>query len=224
MDRILIVEDDKGIQEVLRNYLEAEGYEVSVAEDGVEGIQRFHGETFSLVLLDIMLPKIDGYGVLEVIRKESDVPVVMLTALEDEGHQIKGMELLADDYVTKPFSPQVLMYKVAAILRRSGSQPLNTLTYQELTLDLEGYRAYLSGEEKEFELLRVFLTNLGRVFTRQTLLDQVWGIDYFGDERIVDTHIKNLRKKLDRSYIETVRGVGYRIDKDHKLDKKQPGR
>ncbi|HIQ97003.1 MAG TPA: response regulator transcription factor [Candidatus Limivivens merdigallinarum] len=222
MNRILIVEDDRGIQEVLKNYLEAEGYQVSVAWDGVEGIQKFHQEPFSLVLLDIMLPKIDGYGVLEVIRKESDVPVVMLTALEDECYQLKGMKLLADDYVTKPFSPQVLMYKVAAILRRAGADAASqTLSYRELTLDPVEYRAVLGGKElvltqKEFDLLKVFLTNLGRVFTRQNLLDQVWGIDYFGDERIVDTHIKNLRKKLNRDYIETVRGVGYRIDKADK--------
>ena len=129
---------------------------------------------------------------------------------------------MADDYVTKPFSPQVLMYKVAAILRRAGADAASqTLSYRELTLDPVEYRAVLGGKElvltqKEFDLLKVFLTNLGRVFTRQNLLDQVWGIDYFGDERIVDTHIKNLRKKLNRDYIETVRGVGYRIDKADK--------
>lgn len=222
MFRILVIEDDTDIQEVLENYLTAEGYEVLIASDGIEGIARFHEEPVDLVLLDVMLPKIDGFTVLELLRRESQVPVIMVTARDSVEDQIHGFRLLVDDYVPKPFDMPVLLCKIAAVLRRSGiAENTGNLTYRELVLDEEGHHVYLKGQEmemtqKEFELLRVFLKNAGRVFTRQGLLDQVWGMDYFGDERIVDTHIKNLRKKLGADYIQTVRGVGYRIEKNKK--------
>ena len=228
MNCIFVVEDEFDIQELLGNYLAEASYQVLAASDGVEAINLFEKEKdrIDLVLLDVMLPKIDGFGVLEVIRQSSLVPVIMLTALDDEAYQIKGYDLQADEYVTKPFSMQILLRKIGAVLRRSGkiSKEENTedlLRYGNLCLDLAGYQAWegpkkLELTQKEFELLREFLENQGRVLTRNQLLDAVWGADYFGEDRIVDTHIKNLRKKLEADYIDTIRGVGYRIDKIHK--------
>ena len=219
MEKILVVEDDADIQEVLKNYLMAEGYEVRLAEDGVEGLAAFQSWGPDLVLLDVMLPKVDGFAVLELIRKESLVPVLMVTAKDSVEDQVRGFHLLADDYIPKPFDMPVLLCKIAAVLRRTGrTEQKKDLVYGGLKLDEEGHHLFNEGQEveltqKEFDLLRLFLKNSGRVFTRQNLLDQVWGEDYFGDERIVDTHIKNLRKKLGNQLIETVRGVGYRLEK-----------
>lgn len=225
MYRILVVEDEEEIQEILKNYLEAEGYEVVQAEDGVDAIAKFHSARFDLILLDVMIPKIDGFGTCEVIRRESDVPIIMLTALEEEAFQIRGLDLKADDYITKPFSAPVLMRKIAAILRRvHKEEETQQIFYRDLRLDLSGHRVYMQeGTEvieaeltqKEFELLHILLLNKGIVLTRQKLLNLVWGEDYFGEERIVDTHIKNIRKKLKQNYISTIRGVGYRIDKEN---------
>lgn len=221
MNRILVIEDEPDIQEVLRNYLQASGYAVLVAGDGEEGLTVFQKEAVDLVLLDVMLPKVDGFTVLERIRKISGTPVILVTARDSVEDQVKGFGLLADDYIPKPFDMPVLLCKVAAVLRRTGKCETETdkmICCGNLRLDAERYRAYCGDTElelttKEFELLRVFMENPGRVFTRQRLLDLVWGMDYFGDERIVDTHIKNLRKKLDRDVIRTVRGVGYRLEK-----------
>lgn len=219
MAQILVVEDDKEIQTVLENYLSEEGYSVLLAGDGLEGIAAFHGKEVDLILLDVMLPKVDGFTVLELIRRENQIPVILVTARDSVEDQVKGFELLADDYVTKPFDMPVLLCKIRAVLRRSGRREAQErLRYRDLELDEEEYRGYLKSREleltqKEFELLRVFLTTPGKVYTRQSLLDQVWGFDYFGEERIVDTHIKNLRKKLGADYIQTVRGVGYRVEK-----------
>lgn len=228
MYRILVVEDDEDIQKILINYLQESGYEVEQADDGVEAIAKFRAGWFDLVLLDVMLPKIDGFGVCELIRKESDVPIIMLTALEEEEYQIRGLDLQADDYITKPFSAPVLMRKIAALLRRvhKNTGENKQLTYKRLFLDLEGYHVYRLTEnghdkteiiltQKEYEMLYVLLINKGIVLTRQRLLNLVWGEDYFGEERIVDTHIKNIRKKLGCNYIHTIRGVGYRIDKEN---------
>lgn len=219
MKKILVVEDDIDIQDILKNYLTDAGYEVVLASDGVEGISKFNSE-INLVLLDIMLPKIDGYGVCEVIRKQSQVPIIMLTALADEEDQIKGFEQQIDDYVPKPFSAKVLLYKIAAIFRRGGSEPeaSQCINYGNFVMDITGHHLYRNGNEivltqKEFELFQIMLENQGKVFTRQMLLDRLWGIDSEVEDRIVDSHIKNLRKKLDTDYIETIRGVGYRIDK-----------
>ena len=167
-----------------------------------------------------MLPKIDGYGVCELIRHTSTVPVVMLTALDDEAHQLQGFDLKIDDYITKPFSMPILLRKLEAVLRRAGGQSAGErqlLVYQKLTLDLDGYQAYVDGKpveltHREFEVLQLLLRNQGRVLTRQMLLNQLWDFDFLGDERVVDTHIKNLRKKLQLNYIETIRGVGYRVE------------
>ena len=216
MSYIFVVEDEFDIQELLKNYLEEAGYQVFCASDGVEAINLYEEEKekIDLVLLDVMLPKINGFGVLELIRKSSLVPVIMLTALDDESYQIKGYDLQVDEYVTKPFSTQVLLRKIGAVLRRSGkhlSDEKNPeiLQYGDLKLDSSGYQVW--EEERKVEL-----TQKEFVLTRNQLLDAVWGADYFGEDRIVDTHIKNLRKKLAGDYIDTIRGVGYRIDKIHK--------
>ena len=219
MKRILVVEDDPDIQELLRTFLEDAGYRVEVASDGVEAISLFSKSEYDLILLDIMLPKIDGYGVCELIRRESEVPIVMLTALDAESDQIKGFDLMADDYITKPFSLPVLMRKVDAILRRSSrNAEQKKLIYEDIVLDLEAYKAYVKAfqvdlTQREFELLRELISNVGKVLTRQMLLNSLWKYDFLGDERVVDTHIKNLRKKLGVNCIETIRGVGYRIDR-----------
>lgn len=221
MQRILIVEDDMDIQDILKNHLIDAGYEVVVAADGVAGIAMFD-DTIDLVLLDIMLPKIDGYGVCEVIRRKSQVPIIMLTALSDEENQLRGYAGQIDDYIPKPFSPKVLLCKIAAILRRGvyGKEKDSFIEYKDLKMDIEGFKLYRKGREivmtqKEFSLLRLMLENQGKVLTRQMLLDRLWSDDLEVEDRIVDSHIKNIRKKLGADYIETIRGVGYRIDKEN---------
>lgn len=223
MQKILIVEDDLDIQDLLKNFLQEVGYETAIARDGMEAILLFSSARFDLILLDIMLPKIDGFTVCELIRKQSQVPIIMLTALNGEEEQIKGLDLQVDDYITKPFSMPILIRKIAAVLRRSTmipDQEHQTITYQNLILDLDSYSASVDGEsheltQREFEVLRELLLNQGRVLTRQNLLDRLWKYDFLGDERVVDTHIKNLRKKLGIDFIQTIRGVGYKIDKEN---------
>ena len=220
MSKILIVEDDPSIQALLHDFIKEAGHNIVLAADGVEALAKYSEQPFDLVLLDIMLPKIDGYGVCEVIRQKSDVPIIMLTALDSEQSQIKGLDLQADDYVTKPFSMPVLLRKIAAVLRRTARQneAPQTLSYKTLTLDLGAYRVYSEQGDidltpREFEILRELILHKGRILTRQNLLQMLWKYEFLGDERIVDTHIKNLRKKLgEADYIETIRGVGYRID------------
>ena len=222
MQNILIVEDDMDIQELLREFLKEAGYEVMAASDGIEAMDLFAKNKFDLILLDIMLPKIDGFGVCELIRKQSQVPIIMLTALGGEEEQIRGLDLQVDDYITKPFSVPILIRKIAAVLRRSSQEQEEghkTIEYQNLSLDLDNYTATVDGTayeltQREFEVLRELLTHQGRIMTRQNLLDKLWRYDFYGDERVVDTHIKNLRKKLGIEFIQTVRGVGYKIDKE----------
>ncbi|MDO5424532.1 MAG: response regulator transcription factor [Eubacteriales bacterium] len=229
MKQILVIEDDDDIRELLDNFLTSAGYQITLAADGIEGLLQFEKKAYDLILLDLLLPKIDGFGVCEIIRKKSKVPIVMVTALGGEEDQIRGLDLMADDYITKPFSMQVLLRKIAAVFRRrewesgqreghSGEE--NTLIWGDLCMDTSAYKVWENGEEliltqKEYELLRTLLEHPGKVLTRQYLLDQVWGYDFFGDERIVDTHIKNLRKKTKEDYIHTVRGVGYCIDQEY---------
>lgn len=221
MKHILIVEDEPDIQELLCAYLRDAGYETVTAGDGVAALSQFQTQPFDLVLLDLMLPKIDGFGVCEMIRQQSQVPILMLTALDGEEQQLRGFGLDIDDYVTKPFSMPVLLEKIRVILRRRGgnSGPENLLRYRGLSLNLDSREAVLQGTPldlttREFDLLHTFLAAPGRVFTREMLLAKLWGYDFYGDERVVDSHIKNLRHKLGRDYIETVRGVGYRAAKE----------
>lgn len=220
--KILVIEDDRDIEELLQFFLEDNGYQVAIARDGLEGITMFREGGFSLILLDIMLPKIDGYAVCELVRKESDIPIIMVTALSDEEDLMKGLDLLADDYITKPFSMPVLLRKIGAVLRRSQrnqkGEANRMLLYQQLRLDLDNYQVFVAGEEtslmkREFEILKMLLENQGKVMTREILLEQLWQYEFYGNDRVVDNHIKNLRRKLGGSYIETVKGVGYRIAK-----------
>ncbi|MBM6663434.1 response regulator transcription factor [Flavonifractor plautii] len=222
MRKILIIEDELDIQELLAAYLRDAGYEIVIAGDGVEALAQFQQGAFDMILLDLMLPKIDGFGVCELIRRESSVPILMLTALDGEQEQLRGFQMEIDDYVTKPFSMPILLQKIRAILRRTagGMENNKCLHYRDLTLDLDGMEAVLAGRSldlttREFELLQALISSPGRVFTREVLLAKLWGYDFFGDERVVDSHIKNLRHKMGTDYIETVRGVGYRAAKEN---------
>ena len=220
---ILIIEDEKAIQNIIKAFLEDAGYTTVLADDGLEGIEQFHKCSPDLVLLDLMLPKIDGFAVCELIRKESHIPVIMLTARDDDDSQIKGFDALADDYITKPFTMPLVMRRIEAVLRRTeqGNQTENTIIhYKDLSLDIDSFTVLANGENislttREFEILKLLLENQGRVFTRDNLLNTIWGYDYFGDAKIVNTHIKNIRRKLGVDYIDTIRGVGYKIEKEN---------
>ena len=220
---ILIVEDEASIQNIIKAFLEDAGYTTVLADDGLEGIEKFHKYSPDLVLLDLMLPKIDGFAVCELIRKESQEPIIMLTVRDDDDSQMKGFDALADDYITKPFTMPLVMRHIEAVLRRTeqGNQTENTVMhYKEISLDIDSFTVLVSGESvslttREFEILKLFLENQGRVFTRDNLLNTIWGYDYFGDAKIVNTHIKNIRRKLGVDYIETIRGMGYKIEKEN---------
>lgn len=220
---ILIIEDEKAIQNIIKAFLEDAGYTTVLAYDGLEGIEQFHKCSPDLVLLDLMLPKIDGFVVCELIRKESSIPVIMLTARDDDDSQIKGFDALADDYITKPFTMPLVMRRIEAVLRRTeqGNQTENTVIhYKNISLDIDSFTVLVNGENislttREFEILKLLLENQGRVFTRDNLLNTIWGYDYFGDAKIVNTHIKNIRRKLGVDYIDTIRGVGYKIEKEN---------
>ena len=220
MKNILIVEDEPDIQELLRAYLRDAGYRTAVAGDGVEALSLFAQQTFDLILLDLMLPKIDGFGVCELIRQQSPVPILMLTALDGEQEQLRGFGLNIDDYVTKPFSMPVLLEKLRVILRRSGSAAAQScVRYRDVLLKLDEREALLGGRPleltaREFDLLHTLLAVPGRVFTREMLLSRLWGYDFYGDDRTLDTHIKLLRRSLGpySRFIVTLRGVGYRFE------------
>ncbi|MCM1498470.1 MAG: response regulator transcription factor [Clostridium sp.] len=219
--RILIIEDEEAIQKILSEPLTFAGYKVITASDGLEGINTFHEQHFDLILLDIMLPKIDGYTICEMIRQESQIPIILLTALDSEDAQIKGFDKLADDYITKPFSITLVLKRVESLLRRTSSDTVSDMIrYRDITLSESERKVTVSGKEitlthLEFDILLLFLKNRGRVFTRDDILNLVWGYDFAGDEKGVNFHIMNLRKKLNVDYIETVRGVGYRIAKEN---------
>lgn len=220
MDKILIIEDEPAIRDILRELLTDAGYEVEEAADGLEGVEKFRAGSFSLVLLDLMLPKLDGYGVCEQIRAVSDVPVIMITALSGEEAEVRAFELRADDYITKPFSLRLVLMRVEAVLRRAGGKAdkggREILRRGSVEMDTAAHRVSLDGEDvpltnTEYRLLELFLRNPGRVFTREGLLSRVWGYDFIGDESTVNIHVMNLRRKLGSNLIETVRGVGYRL-------------
>ncbi|MDV4151321.1 response regulator transcription factor [Clostridium sp. AL.422] len=216
---ILIMEDDEDIQEVIKEFLLAKDYLVTTASDGLEGLKQFNNKKFDLVILDIMMPNLNGYEVAKAIRKKDKVPIIMLTALGDEQDQVKGFDLGIDDYITKPFSFEILIKRVEAVLRRSSADKIatNIYTFNELRIDCDSYKAYINNEEvilttKEFEIIKILLENPCRVITRESMLDNLWGYDFYGDARLIDTHIKNIRKKLKVPYIKTIKGVGYKID------------
>ena len=219
---ILIIEDEIRIRFLLKDYLLSEGFSVIEACDGEEGLMAFKNNNVDLILLDIMMPKIDGLTVLENIRTVSDIPIILLTAKSQEEDKLYGYDIGADDYITKPFSPKILVAKVKALLKRtadlnedkSSTKNYNGLTINKLAHEVKVDNVQLSLSPKEYELLVYLCDNIGIALTRDTILDNVWGIDYYGDLRTVDTNIKRLREKLGEkaNYIVTVRGSGYKFD------------
>ncbi|CAH8713109.1 response regulator transcription factor [Paenibacillus thiaminolyticus] len=222
---ILVVEDDGYIQELIKEFLTAHSYLVDVADNGLEAWQMMERTVYDLVILDVMLPNIDGFSLCRMIRSaQSAVPIIMLTALSEEKDQLKAFELEADDYIAKPFSFNVLVKRVEAVLRRAKNGnpalPVNDMTFERLRIDLNSYKVYVDEEwidmtMKEFEILQALLENIGRVMTREMLLERIWGYDYYGDSRIVDAHIKNIRKKIGLPYIKTVKGLGYMMEREN---------
>lgn len=217
---ILVVEDDYKSQQLLQQFLTSNGYKVDCANDGLEGIQMYKDRNYNLILLDIVMPNLDGFSMCKMIRKESDVPIIFVTALSSEIDQIKGFDLLCDDYIVKPFSYNLLIKRIEAVLRRSKEDKAGVyLTFEKIKLNLKTYSAEIDGKIidltlKEFNILKSLIENYPQVVTREKLLDSIWGYDYFGDTRIVDAHIKNIRKKIILPYIKTVKGIGYTLQKD----------
>ncbi|MGL4308083.1 response regulator transcription factor [Cetobacterium sp. SF1] len=216
MEKILLVDDEWKLRRLIRDYLQKEGYVVKEASDGEEALDFFKTDTYEMIILDVMMPKRDGWNVLEEIRKDSSIPVIMLTAREEESDQLLGYDLGVDEYITKPFNPKLLVAKIKAILRRGKNNCQSNLTLGELVISLDKREVTLSGNllelsPKEFELLYFFMENTGVSLSREKILTSVWGWDYDGDERTVDTHIKRIRKKIGEEYIQTVRGFGYKL-------------
>ena len=224
--KIVVVEDDINIAELLRLYLEKDGFEVLIAHDGGAGLHLAETENPDLVMLDIMLPVMDGWQVCKAIRKNSKTPIIMLTAKGETEDKVTGLEMGADDYIVKPFEVKELLARVHAVLRRTGEevpQQGKKLTYDKLVINLDSYELIVDGKKvdtppKEMELLYHLAATPNRVYTRNQLLDEVWGFDYFGDSRTVDVHIKRLREKLegvsDKWTLKTVWGVGYKFESE----------
>jgi len=221
--KILVCDDDKNICELLRMYLEKEGFEVTLAYNGVQALELFETAPPSLILLDIMMPLLDGWQVCREVRKTSVCPIIMLTAKGETFDKVLGLELGADDYVVKPFDAKEVIARVKAVLRRTSpaSAQLKEVQFDQLTVNLTNYELWVGGVQidtppKELELIFHLASNPGRVFTRDQLLDEVWGFDYFGDSRTVDVHVKRLREKLEgvseEWQLKTVWGVGYKFD------------
>jgi two-component system response regulator RegX3 len=225
MAKVLVVEDEQSLREALVFFLEKEGHEVSVAVDGEDAIRVFDNSGADIILLDLMLPKMDGNQVCKQIRQSSNVPIIMLTAKDSEIDKIVGLEIGADDYITKPYSTRELLARIKAVLRRQVEPPLNAesvLVAGALRLDSDRHVVTLNGNPltlplKEFELLELLMENVNRVLTRGQIIDRVWGSNYFGDTKTLDVHIKRLRSKVEEdparpNYIQTVRGLGYKLE------------
>jgi len=223
--RILVVDDDKNICEIIRLYLEKEGFLVSIANDGEEALRMFRETTPSVVVLDVMMPKMDGFQVCREIRRLSSIPVIMLTAKGETFDKVLGLELGADDYMVKPFENKELVARIKAVLRRYEPKDNadKEIIYPNICINLTNYELKINGEvidipPKELELLYYLATNPNKVFTREQLLETVWGFDYFGDSRTVDVHVKRLREKLELAgdgvnwQLKTVWGVGYKFE------------
>ena len=222
---VLVVEDDKNIQELLRLYLEKEGYAVTVAGDGGQGLAKFRAIKPDLVLLDVMMPVMDGWAVCKAIRAESNTSVIMLTAKSETDDKVAGLKSGADDYITKPFEMTEVLARIEAVLRRSDrlgtGKKVRRLVYDKLIIDMDAFELIVDGKKvdtppKEMELLFYLASSPNRVYTRNQLLDEVWGFDFFGDSRTVDVHVKRLREKLEgvseNWSLKTVWGVGYKFE------------
>ena len=220
-ERILIVDDEQRIREMIREYANPEEYDITEAADGMEALKLFKEQEFSLIILDVMMPRMDGWSVCRDIRKTSRVPVIMLTARGEEYDKLFGFELGVDDYIVKPFSPKELMARIKAIIRRSKpsiEDSANRIIIEGLIVEFDSRNVYVDGNlknltPKEYELLQFFVQHPNKVFSRDQLLNSVWGYDYAGDDRTVDTHVKMLRENLEnyRSFIATVWGTGYKF-------------
>ena len=223
-EKILVVDDDTNICELLRLYLTKEGYQVTTANDGEEGLEKFNQLKPDMVLLDVMMPRMDGLEVCRRIRKLGNTPVMMLTAKGETIDKVAGLEMGADDYIVKPFSPREVVARIKAVLRRTSEQQSNDdgrVTLNGLVIDIKSYTVTLKGQPvictpKEIEILYMLASNPGQVFTREQLLNKVWGYDFAGETRTVDTHIKRIRAKLDNTglnwSIKTIYGVGYKFE------------
>lgn len=225
MAHILIVDDEANIRRVVREYAEFEGYEVTEAENGMEAVNLCHDNDYDLIIMDVMMPRLDGYSACKEIHKTKPVPVIMLSARGEEYDKLFGFEIGVDDYVVKPFSPKELMARVKVVLKRSvrltaDSQP-DKYVFEGLEINISGREVYVNGEKaamtpKEYDLLFFLVKNRNIALSRDKLLEEVWGYDFFGDDRTVDTHIKMLRNSLGeyRRYIVTLRGMGYKFETD----------
>lgn len=221
-ERILLIEDESRIREMVKEYMENEGFSVTEAEDGADGLDKFKSMEFDMLVLDVMLPKVDGWSVCREVRRISPIPIMMLTARGEEYDRLFGFELGVDDYIVKPFSPKELVARMKAVIRRAGNNSQGTsdmFEYQELSVNIDARKVTIAGRTvemtpKEFELLGFFVKNRDKVFTREQLLNKVWGYEFGGDYRTVDTHVKMLRESLGeyRRLLVTVWGVGYKFE------------
>lgn len=219
--KILVVEDDNQIQELIVEFLSSQDYIVDTAKDGVEGYEKFKGGEYDLVILDVMMPRLDGHSLCKMIKNiDKEVSVIFLTALGDEENEIKGFDLKADDYISKPFSFNILIKRVEAVLRRKNKEESEDeiLRFEGLKLELHTFKSYVDGEEieltlKEFNILKLMISSYPTVVSREKLIEKIWGYEYFGDTRVIDAHMKNIRKKIKKDYIKTIKGVGYVLEK-----------
>ncbi|MEK4301497.1 response regulator transcription factor [Oceanobacillus sp. FSL W8-0428] len=225
-NKILIVEDDLSVSEMIKDYLEKEGYEVTAAFEGEEGMQKFQNDAFDLIILDIMMPKLNGIEVMKQIRRDSSVPILIVSAKDTDVEKVLGLELGADDYIAKPFAMIELSARVKSALRRATSyseakKEVNVIHYKALTVDINNYSVQKNGKEikltsKEFDILKLFLKHPNNVFTKAQIYTTVWNNDYFGDENVINVHIRRLREKIEDNpaepdYIRTIWGIGYKL-------------
>lgn len=223
MSRILIVDDEVNIRDLIKKYAKFENYEVDEATNGMEAIEKVENNQYDIIIMDVMMPELDGFSAIKEIRKKHDIPTIVLSARGEEYDRLHGFDLGIDDYVVKPFSPKELLMRVSAILSRyhaKGTKNTNLWQYKELKIDDNARIVYINNNRiemtpKEYNLLMYLINNENRVVTREQLLSQIWGYDFFGDDRTLDTHMKLLRKKLGEygQCIVTLRGVGYRFEK-----------
>lgn len=221
--KILIVDDEKNIRNVIKEYAKFDGFETFEAEDGMQAVEMCRTQDFDLIIMDIMMPKLDGYSAVREIRKTKQIPVIMLSARGEEYDKLFGFELGVDDYVTKPFSPKELLARIRAVMKRSAAPAPagdnNVLKFEGLEINMSGREVFIDGKPvsltpKEYDLLFYLVRNKGIALSREKLLEEVWGYDFYGDDRTVDTHIKMLRNSLGdyRKFIVTLRGMGYKFD------------
>ena len=219
MANILVVEDEKNMQEIIAEYMQRGGHTCFTADDGVDALMILKNNPMDLMILDVMMPHLDGFSVCKMAREMSNLPIIILTAKSEEEDKLKGYKLGADDYITKPFSPKVLLAKVGALLRRSSTVPTDALNVGKISIIPASHKTFVNGQEitlthKEYELLYFFMVNPGQIFSREQLLNRIWGYDFEGTTRTIDTHIKTLRQKLgdERKHIVTLIRSGYKFE------------